>query len=74
VSGILAWQEPIIAGVGLPLMIWFELQLGEWIVADRERWLKRFRSSRLYRWLNEHEPGVRINSGTDSLIIGWVRA
>lgn len=73
-STIMAWQEPIIAGIGLPLMIYFELQVGLWVESNSSRWQKAVRCCRPYRWLEKHPPVIRIRSGYDVLTIGWVRS
>ena len=66
--------EPVLALGGAAFIVYFEIQLGRFLIANRDRWLRRFRASRLYRWLDTHEPGVRINCRDgSSLAVGWFR-
>jgi len=68
------FYEPIIAIGGAAFMIWFEIQVGHFIIKNKDRWIKSFRSSRLHAWLDEHEPGIRINCRDgSSLAVGWFR-
>lgn len=66
--------EPVLALGGAAFMIYFEIELGKFFFAKAPGWRRRFHATRLYKWLDAHEPGVRINCRDgSSLAVGWFR-
>jgi hypothetical protein len=74
VSPPLQLWEPLLAIGGAAFMIYIEVELGKFFIHHIPRWHKRFQESRIHRWLDSREPGVRINCRDGScLSLGWVR-
>lgn len=66
--------EPLLSIGGAAFMIYFEIELAKFFLNKVPGWRKRFRTSRLHKLLDVHEPGVRINCRDGSyLSVGWVR-